>query len=80
MRDLLMRTQDTSKLIRGLPSGTRVAHKSGWYNGVANDVGIVSAPRGTYILAVFSEGVPDGETGNQLIAAISRTVFEAWGK
>src|SRR5204863_2698029 len=69
MRDLLTRTQDTSKLVRGLPSGTRTAHKSGWYNGVANDAGIVFAPRGTYIVAVFSEGVPDGETGNQLVAA-----------
>lgn len=80
MRALLLRAQDNSKIARGLPSGTRVAHKSGWYTGVANDAGIIYAPRATYVLAVFSEGLPDGETGNQLIAAISRTIYDAWGK
>ena len=80
MRELLTRTQDSSKLVRGLPPGTRVAHKSGWFTGVANDVGIVYAPRATYVLAVFSDGVADGETGDRLIAAVSRAVYDAWGK
>lgn len=80
MRGLLSRAQDDSKIVRGLPAGTRVAHKSGWYAGVANDVAIVYAPRATYVLAAFSVGTPDPETGNRLIAAISRAVFEAWGR
>jgi N-acetylmuramoyl-L-alanine amidase len=80
MRSLLLRAQDSSKLLRGLPPGTRVAHKSGWYNGVANDVGIVYAPRSTYVAAVFSEGSPDAETGNQIVAAVSKSIYEAWGR
>jgi beta-lactamase class A len=80
MRALLLRAQDSSKIARGLPAGTRLAHKSGWFTGVANDAGIIYAPRANYVLAVFSEGLPDGETGNQLIAAISRTIHDAWGK
>jgi beta-lactamase class A len=80
MRSLLLRAQDSSKLLRGLPPGTRVAHKSGWYNGVANDVGIVYATRSTYVAAVFSEGSPDAETGNQIVAAVSKTIYEAWGR
>lgn len=80
MRGLLQRVADPSKLLRGVPAGTRVAHKSGWYTGVANDVGIVYTPRGSYVLAVFSEGASDGETGNQLIGAVSRSVYEAWGR
>jgi beta-lactamase class A/LysM repeat protein len=80
MRALLVRAQDASKLVRGLPAGTRIAHKSGWYNGVANDAGIISAPRGAYVLTVFVDGTPDDETGNRLIAELSRLVYEAWGK
>lgn len=80
MRSLLLKTQDTTKLVRGLPAGTRVAHKSGWYYGVANDAGIVYGPGGDFVLAVFSEGTPDTETGNQLVAAVSRAVYEAWGR
>src|SRR2546423_13924718 len=43
MRALLLRNQDSSKLVRGVPDGTRVVHKSGWFPGVSNDVGIVYA-------------------------------------
>lgn len=80
MLGLLSRAQDNSKIVRGLPPGTRVAHKSGWYAGVANDVGIVYAPRATYVVAVFSVGTPDPETGNRLVAAVSQAVYEAWGQ
>jgi beta-lactamase class A/LysM repeat protein len=80
MRGLLQRTADGTKLARGLPPGTPLAHKSGWYSGVANDVGIVYASRATYVLAVFTEGVDDPETANQAIATVSRTVFDAWRK
>ncbi|MCC7107099.1 MAG: serine hydrolase, partial [Chloroflexi bacterium] len=80
MRGLLQRTADSTKLARGLPPGTLLSHKSGWYSGVANDVGIVYASRATYVLAVFTEGIDDPETANQAIAAVSQTVFDAWRK
>ena len=79
MRSLLGQAQDGSKLRRGLPPEARLAHKSGWFTGVANDAGIVTQGRSTYILAVFTDGVSDAEAANDTIAAIARTVHEAWG-
>jgi beta-lactamase class A len=79
MRNLLLQSNDGSKLRRGLPPEVRLAHKSGWYDGVANDVGIITHAQGSYILSVFTEGIPDGETANQTIAAVAETVHAAWG-
>jgi beta-lactamase class A len=80
IRSLLLRNTDRSKLARLLPGDASVAHKSGWYDGVANDVGIVSVDRvpTRWVIAVFSENDPDAETGNQLVAAISKAVYDAW--
>jgi beta-lactamase class A len=80
IRTLLTRNVDRSKLVRLLPTDARVAHKSGWYEGVANDVGIVTVDRvpTRWTIAVFTEGLPDGETGNQIVAAISKAVYDAW--
>lgn len=79
MRALLLQSQDGSKLKRGLPDEARAAHKSGWYDGVANDVGIVTHGDKSYVVAVFTEGIPDHETANQTIAAVARTLHAAWG-
>ena len=37
-----------------------MAHKSGWYDGVANDVGIVTVDRvpTRWTIAVFTENLP----------------------
>ncbi len=80
IRTLLARNVDRSKLVRLLPPDARVAHKSGWYDGVANDVGIVTVDRvpTRWVIAVFTENVPDAETGNQIVAAISKAVYDAW--
>jgi beta-lactamase class A len=79
MRALLLQSQDGSKLKRGLPLEARIAHKSGWYDGVANDVGIISHGSSSYVLAVFTEGIADAEIANQTIASVSQTVHAAWG-
>jgi len=80
IRALLARNADRSKLVRLLPADAQVSHKSGWYDGVANDVGIVTVDRvpTRWVIAVFSENLPDAETGNQLVATISRAVYDAW--
>jgi beta-lactamase class A len=80
IRGLLARNADRSKLVRLLPPDARVAHKSGWYEGVANDVGIVSVDRvpTRWVIAVFTQNLPDAETGNQVIAAVSKAVYDAW--
>jgi beta-lactamase class A len=80
IRGLLARNMDRSKLVRLLPPDVSVAHKSGWYDGVANDVGIVTVDRGPtrWAIAVLTENLPDAETGNQVVAAISKAVYDAW--
>lgn len=80
IRTLLARNADRSKLVRLLPPDARVAHKSGWYDGVANDVGIVTVDRvpARWVIAVFTENLPDAETGNQIVASISKAVYDAW--
>lgn len=80
MRDLLLTTQDASKLRRLLPPDARVASKSGWYQGVANDVGIVYSANSRWVLAVFTEGSADGESANRLIASISQALYRAWSQ
>jgi hypothetical protein len=47
---------------------------------VANDVGIVTVDRvpTRWVIAVFTDNVPDAETGNQIVAAISKAVYDAW--
>ncbi|MDQ6669334.1 MAG: serine hydrolase [Chloroflexota bacterium] len=80
IRNLMARNADRSKLVRLLPPDARVAHKSGWYEGVANDVGIVTVDRvpTRWTIAVFTENLPDDENGNQVIAAVSKLVYDAW--
>jgi beta-lactamase class A len=82
IRQLLARNNDRSKLVRLLPADARVAHKSGWYDGVANDVGIVTVDRSgvRWVIAVLAENVGDTEMGNQLVAAVSKAVYDAWAK
>lgn len=79
MRALLLQAQDGSKLRRGLPLDARIAHKSGWYDGVANDVGIISHGQSSYVLSVFTEGIADPEIANQTIASVAQTVHSSWG-
>jgi beta-lactamase class A len=80
IRTLLARNADRSKLVRLLPPDARVEHKSGWYDGVANDVGIVTVDRvpTRWVIAVFTENLPDAESGNQTVALISKAVYDAW--
>jgi len=57
-----------------------VAHKSGWFSGVSNDAGIVSTPRGSYVVAIMAEGPFDTDGGNRLVGAVSRAIYDAWGR
>ena len=40
----------------------------------------VSRVPSRWVIAVFTENVPDAETGNQLVATISKTVYDAWAQ
>lgn len=75
--------------IRGLlPSGTRVAHKTGTsrtVNGLTratNDAGIVTLPDGRHmaIAVLVSDSVADEVTREAVIAKISRAAWDYWVK
>lgn len=69
----------------GIEEWNRCGTKSGSMPGVRADVGIVETRHRSWALAVQVHGEPDFNTGddhpfNLLIADLSRTVFDAWGR
>src|SRR5258708_35382932 len=51
---LMKRIQSATRIPGLLPKGTVVAHKTGSYRRLRNDVGIVYAPNGPYAVALFA--------------------------
>ncbi len=73
---LLTHTAYEAGIPAGTPSGTNVVHKIGVLEGEVNDAALVTnGPRGAYVLAVMTDG-PGGSGGWELVAAISRAVWE----
>jgi beta-lactamase class A len=61
----------------GLPTGTRVAHKTGSITATLHDAGIVYPPgRAPYALAILTRNIPDEKVAATLIADCSRIVWE----
>jgi beta-lactamase class A len=78
MIDILARQEFNEEIPAGLPTGTRVAHKTGWITGVNHDAAIVYPPgRKPYVLVVLTKGIPDRPVAQKLIADISRLVWES---
>jgi hypothetical protein len=53
MLDRLATNTDKTRLVAGLPKGTRAEHKSGWIEDLQADAGVVRSPGGDYVLAVY---------------------------
>lgn len=51
----LMSANDLERLLQGgIPKGTRISHKNGWYGETAGEAGIVYSPNGRdYVISVF---------------------------
>src|SRR5262245_47480233 len=78
MRDVLLRQEFNEEIPAGLPTGVRVAHKTGWITGVRHDAAIVYPPgRKPYVLVVLTRQIADDKLARQLIADISRLVYAA---
>jgi beta-lactamase class A/LysM repeat protein len=77
MRSLMQRSVDGTKLRAGLPPNVVLQHKSGWFDGVANDVGLVHYGPSTYAIAVFTEGFDPPEVANDAIALAARLIHSA---
>jgi beta-lactamase class A len=62
----------------GLPPGTQVSHKTGSITKINHDAAIVYlAGRKPYVLVVLTRGIEDEKRSHELIARISRVVYEA---
>ena len=76
MRDVLLAQEFNEKIPAGLPTGTKVAHKTGEITGVSHDAAVVYPPgRKPYVLVVLTKGIRDGKASGALIADISRLVW-----
>jgi beta-lactamase class A len=61
----------------GLPKGTAVAHKTGSFQGVYHDAGIIEIPgRKPFVLVVLTRGIVDESAARRLVAGIARLGFE----
>jgi beta-lactamase class A len=75
--ELMKRIQSATRIPGLLPKGTVVAHKTGSYRRLRNDVGIVYAPNGPYAIALFArELARDNVEDDAAIARISLAVYE----
>lgn len=82
MINSLTRNKLPELITKGLPEGTRIAHKHGWvtYFGVMNTLGdaaIVYTPGGNYILVIFLHHPEQlvWEPASDLVAELSRAVY-----
>ena len=77
MMDILAMQEFDDGIPAGLPPGTRVAHKTGWINGVLHDAALVyPAGHPPYVLVVLTKGLPDRAVARQLIADLSRIIWD----
>jgi beta-lactamase class A len=78
MLDVLGRQHFNEGIPAGLPAGTRVAHKTGWFTGTHHDGGVVTAADGRrYVLVVLTRGIQEEAASARLIADIAGLVHRA---
>jgi beta-lactamase class A len=77
VEEVLLGQEHRDGIPAGLPSGTVVANKTGWVDGVTHDVALVRPlDREAYVLAVCTTLAVPEETAHGLIASISSTVWQ----
>lgn len=75
----LARQQNPRRIARFLPEGVRWGSKTGSVPGITNDAGFIIGDDGPLIIAVYTEGLADGHTGERVIGEISRAAMQATG-
>ncbi|HVX29779.1 MAG TPA: serine hydrolase [Nitrolancea sp.] len=76
--DILKRQKFAERIPALLPFGVQVAHKTGSVKGVRNDVGIVYAGDTTYGIALMSKRAENGAAAVELLAKLSKVVYDAF--
>jgi beta-lactamase class A len=75
--DVLGAQQIADALPRRLPPGTRVAHKSGWVDGVDHDAGIVFHPdTGPYVFAMCTTSTLPRAEAADVVATTARAAWD----
>jgi beta-lactamase class A len=78
MVEILMGQHFNEGIPAGLPTGARVAHKTGDITKHNHDAGIVYPAGGKpYVIVVLTKGIADHKRSSKLIADISHTVYSA---
>ncbi|HUY24905.1 MAG TPA: serine hydrolase [Candidatus Saccharimonadales bacterium] len=76
MLAILGRQHYQDEIPAALPTGTRVANKTGWVTGILHDTALVWPPDAApYCLTVCTEGFPDQQAARQAIQQISARVW-----
>jgi len=75
MVEILARQKFNEAIPAGLPSGTRVAHKTGELTKVHHDAAIVYAPR-PFVLVILVRGLAESKDSAALMADITRRIYE----
>ncbi|HEX7150012.1 MAG TPA: serine hydrolase [Thermoanaerobaculia bacterium] len=76
MTAILLAQEHNDGIPAGLPTGTRVAHKTGSITAISHDAGIVYRPDGSaYVLVVLTRGFKDGDEAQRVIADIARASY-----
>ncbi|CAN5248917.1 serine hydrolase [soil metagenome] len=77
----LEKQQNSNRIARHLPDSDEIrwGTKTGSNKGVTNDAGFIITPKGTLIIAVYAEGLPDQHAGEKIIGDIARAACVATG-
>ena len=75
MVEILTRQKFNEGIPAGLPSGTRVAHKTGELTKIHHDAAIVFAPR-PFVLVILVRGMTESKESAALMADITRRVYQ----
>jgi beta-lactamase class A len=74
MVEILTRQKFNEAIPAGLPSGTRVAHKTGELPKIHHDAAIVYAPR-PFVLVILVRGLAESKDSAALMADITRRIY-----
>ncbi|WP_411275004.1 serine hydrolase [Daejeonella sp.] len=76
MINILLDQAFNDKIPAQLPKDVKVAHKTGWINGINHDAGIVYLPDGRkYVLILLSKELVDDKAGITAMANVSRIIY-----
>jgi beta-lactamase class A len=81
MLAILQKQEFNEGIPAGLPAGTKVAHKTGSITKIYHDASIVYLPsRKPYVIVVLTRGFAEEKRAHQLVADISRQIYQALQK